>query len=67
MVGPEKNAISDYELVPTQRAPSGKIDINNAQVTDYKAAAHSIVVASECSLRSARLPLRVCLGMRGCL
>tara|TARA_B100000524_G_scaffold293615_1_gene168358 strand:+ start:1165 stop:1653 length:489 start_codon:yes stop_codon:yes gene_type:complete len=35
LVGPEKNAISDYELVPSQRAPPTKIDINNAKVTDY--------------------------------
>jgi hypothetical protein len=37
MVGPEKNAISDYEIVPSQQAPPGKIDLNNALVTDYKA------------------------------
>jgi len=37
MVGPEKNAISDYEVVPSQQAPPGKIDLNNALVTDYKA------------------------------
>ena len=31
----EKNAISDYELVPSQRAPPTKIDINNANVRVY--------------------------------
>ena len=36
MVGPEKNAISDYEIVPSQMAGVGKIDVNNALVTDYK-------------------------------
>ena len=36
LVGPEKNAISDYEVVPQQMAGSGKIDVNNAFVTDYK-------------------------------
>ena len=36
MVGAEKNAISYYEIVPSQQARSGKIDINNALVTDYK-------------------------------
>ena len=35
-VGAEKNAISDYEVVPQQLAASGKIDVNNAVVTDYK-------------------------------
>lgn len=37
--GPEKNAISDYELVPTQQrvgSDNGKIDVNNAYVTQYK-------------------------------
>ena len=36
MVGPEKNAISDYEVVATQQRSDGKIDVNNALVTDYK-------------------------------
>ena len=36
LVGPEKNAISDYEIVPMQMAGNGKIDVNNALVTDYK-------------------------------
>ena len=36
MVGPEKNAISDYEIIPSQMAGVGKIDVNNALVTDYK-------------------------------
>jgi len=36
LIGPERNAINDYEVVPSQVAPAGKIDINNALVTDYK-------------------------------
>ena len=36
MVGPEKNAINDYEIVPMQMAGTGKIDVNNALITEYK-------------------------------
>ena len=36
LVGPEKNAINDFEVIATQQAPPGKIDVNNALVTDYK-------------------------------
>ena len=36
LVGPEKNAINDFEVVSTQLAQPGKIDVNNALVTDYK-------------------------------
>ena len=36
LVGPEKNAISDYEIVPMQLAQPGKIDVNNAVITEYK-------------------------------
>ena len=36
LVGPEKNAISDFEVVATQQAGAGRIDVNNALVTDYK-------------------------------
>jgi hypothetical protein len=35
-VGAERNALSDYEIVAMQQAPSGKLDLNNALVTDYK-------------------------------
>ena len=35
-VGAERNALSDYEVVAMQQAPSGKLDLNNALVTDYK-------------------------------
>ena len=36
LVGPEKNAISDYEFVQAQRVQPGKLDLNSALVTDYK-------------------------------
>ena len=36
MVGAEKNAISDYEMVQAQQVQPGKFDINAALVTDYK-------------------------------
>ena len=35
-VGAAFNGISEYEVVPSQQAGTGKIDINNAFVTDYK-------------------------------
>ena len=35
-VGADFNGISEYEVVPSQQAGTGKIDINNAFVTDYK-------------------------------
>ena len=35
-VGAERNALSDFEQVPMQQASSGKLDLNNALVTDYK-------------------------------
>lgn len=36
MVGPEKNAISDFEVVPSQVVQPGLLDVNNALVTDFK-------------------------------
>ena len=36
LVGAEKNAISDYEVVASQQATGGLIDVNSALVTDYK-------------------------------
>lgn len=33
---PSSAAINDYEVVPSQMAMPGKIDVNNALVTDYK-------------------------------
>ena len=36
LVGPEKNAINDYEVVPMQQGSSEKIDVNNALITEYK-------------------------------
>ena len=35
-VGAGFNGISEYEVVPSQQAGTGKVDINNAFVTDYK-------------------------------
>jgi len=35
-VGAERNALSDFEVVAMQQAPNGKIDLNNALITDYK-------------------------------
>lgn len=36
LVGAEKNAISDYEIVAAQQATGGRLDVNSALVTDYK-------------------------------
>ena len=36
MVGAEKNAISDWEIVQAQQVQPGKFDLNSALVTDYK-------------------------------
>ena len=36
MVGAEKNAISDWEVVQAQQVKAGKFDLNSALITDYK-------------------------------
>ena len=36
LIGAEKNAISDYEIVAAQQATGGRLDVNSALVTDYK-------------------------------
>ena len=35
-VGADRNAVPDEEIIPSQLTQPGKVDINNAPVTDYK-------------------------------
>ena len=35
-VGSERNTLPENEIVPSQLAKSDKVDINNAQISDYK-------------------------------